>query len=861
VELEHVTTLLRNGRRSAILAGAAGVGKTRLGIECLEIAASEGFVTLRVAATQRAAGLPFGAFASFVPDLSPGSDRLRVLRQVANAVLERGEGNPVAILVDDAHLLDESSAALTHLLATMEQVFVLGTMRTGEHVPQPVVALWKDGLADRLEIHPFSPAEVGDLLTSALGGPVDGATAHLLYERTGGNALFLREVVLASLEGNVLRLDEGMWRLSGSLWISPRLLEILEVRIGRVPDSARRALRLLALGEPLGVEILQRTNPQTDLKRLEDRGLVQVERSGRRLDARLGHPLYAEVLRARIAPLRARAAARALADALEATGGRRREDTLRIGALRLDGGGSVRPEFMLRAAAAARERCDFALAERLARVAVAAGAGFYAGLLLGQVLWLQGRAEQAEQQLSRLVDQADNDEQRAMLASTRVTVLYFGLNRATGAIEVANEAEATINELAPRDAITAERARLLGRSGRYADAVELIEPLLKRASGPTLVAACMAAATSMGPTGQTSGAIDAAERGLRAHLALTGAPLAFGPFFHGMLRSEALAYAGRLAEAGASARDGYEAAVKEGSIEAQAGFSIPLGLAALAEGRVATAARHAAEAAGALRELGWWMILRKALAIRAHAEALGGAFETARVLLEEGDALGVAQGDYFGPEVLRARAWTEVAVGVAEACACLKAAAAMARAGGAGAFESAALHDLARLGRAPEVVPRLRDLAEVVEGPLAPARARHAAALATRDAPGLDAASAAFEALGANLLAAEAAADAATAWQRAGAPRRKAAAERRAHRLAGRCEGARTPALTAVAARAVLSPRELEIARLAAGGATSKQIADRLCLSVRTVDNKLHAAYEKLGVRGRDELAGALEGY
>jgi DNA-binding CsgD family transcriptional regulator len=185
----------------------------------------------------------------------------------------------------------------------------------------------------------------------------------------------------------------------------------------------------------------------------------------------------------------------------------------------------------------------------------------------------------------------------------------------------------------------------------------------------------------------------------------------------------------------------------------------------------------------------------------------------------------------------------------------------MARAGGARVFESAALHDLARLGRAAEVVPRLRELGRVVEGPLAPARAGHAAALATRDAPGLDAASAAFELLGANLLAAEAAADAATAWQRAGAPRRKAAAERRAHRLAARCEGARTPALTAVAARAVLSPRELEIARLAAAGATSKQIADGLCLSVRTVDNKLYAAYEKLGVGGRDELAAALEGY
>jgi DNA-binding NarL/FixJ family response regulator len=80
--------------------------------------------------------------------------------------------------------------------------------------------------------------------------------------------------------------------------------------------------------------------------------------------------------------------------------------------------------------------------------------------------------------------------------------------------------------------------------------------------------------------------------------------------------------------------------------------------------------------------------------------------------------------------------------------------------------------------------------------------------------------------------------------------------------LAARCEGARTPGLvTAVPARAALTPRELEIARLAAAGLANKEIAARLCLSHRTVENKLHSAYEKLGVQGRAELARTLETY
>ena len=65
-----------------------------------------------------------------------------------------------------------------------------------------------------------------------------------------------------------------------------------------------------------------------------------------------------------------------------------------------------------------------------------------------------------------------------------------------------------------------------------------------------------------------------------------------------------------------------------------------------------------------------------------------------------------------------------------------------------------------------------------------------------------------------------------------------------------------TPALTRN--DGVLTPREAEIARLAAGGESSKQIAESLAISARTVDNHLAAVYVKLGIRGRDRLAAVL---
>lgn len=177
----------------------------------------------------------------------------------------------------------------------------------------------------------------------------------------------------------------------------------------------------------------------------------------------------------------------------------------------------------------------------------------------------------------------------------------------------------------------------------------------------------------------------------------------------------------------------------------------------------------------------------------------------------------------------------------------------MAKWSGAYALESAALHDLARLGRAQEMASRLRELTGVVEGDFASARADHAAALTAQDAAGLDAASGTFEQCGAVLLAAEAAADAGAAWRRRGEPRRATASERRSRALAARSEGARTPSLaTAAPARAALTTRELEIARLAATGLANREIAARLYLSHRTVENKLR----RLDIRALSRVSG-----
>jgi DNA-binding NarL/FixJ family response regulator len=92
------------------------------------------------------------------------------------------------------------------------------------------------------------------------------------------------------------------------------------------------------------------------------------------------------------------------------------------------------------------------------------------------------------------------------------------------------------------------------------------------------------------------------------------------------------------------------------------------------------------------------------------------------------------------------------------------------------------------------------------------------------------------------------------AHRAAGQEQASRASAARSKVLADACEGARTPALRVLEQPPGLTPREREVASFAASGLTNRAIAERLVLSVRTVDNHLQHAFDKLGIRNRRAL-------
>src|SRR4029078_12484890 len=77
----------------------------------------------------------------------------------------------------------------------------------------------------------------------------------------------------------------------------------------------------------------------------------------------------------------------------------------------------------------------------------------------------------------------------------------------------------------------------------------------------------------------------------------------------------------------------------------------------------------------------------------------------------------------------------------------------------------------------------------------------------------------------------------------------------RAEALADRCGGALTPALRRAAEPLPLTDREREIVMLIGEGLSSRAVADRMMLSVRTVEGHIYRAMAKTGASSRPELA------
>lgn len=848
--------------------GPSGVGKTRLAEACAASAEEAGRRVFRAGADRSGEVVPLGAVAHLLPansleevgdgDVKEAVVRARLLDAARRSLAESTatSGVPV-LLLDDAHRLDGASLAMVDRLLIDGSVFGLATVMTGKVVPETITRWWRDERAVRLDLADLDPIGVDTLLHVVLQGPLDADASAQLWRACRGNVLALRELVLGALERQVLVFDERVWRLTGPLGTTTRLRELVEARIGGLDATARAALELLALCQPVGLSQLEARFGLTTLEALEMNGLISVRIDGRRAAVRLGHPLHEEVLRAALPTLGARSVLLAQAEAVETWGARRREDPMRVATWRLASTGRADPDLLVRGARLARFSRNHRQAADLARAALAGQPSAAAGLVLGESLYDLASYEEAETVLAEAISRASTDDELVRVATVRRRNLFWGCRRDADALAIGRTVAPRLQSPAARDELIVGEAEVLAYGGRPVEALALLDGVDETVPRVAVLAAIPRAA-ALATTGRTEEAIAVSQRGYDEHLAL-GDELAIAPAgTHVVNRTWALVEAGRLGEAEQLGRQWLDAAARVRMPLGVTWFCIHLARCALAQGRPATARQLAERALMNADMWGFEGLRPMANAVLAVSHCLLGNAAQSAAHADRTDPLMTGYG-FLGPELSLGPAWALVAGGdlVAARTVLISAADAAEQAGHV-PVAAGLLHDAIRLGARTSEAIRLAALASATDSVLVAAKADHAQALIDDDASRLAASADRFEAIGALLLAAEASTAAAGAWRRVHEPRRATALARRAAHLAHHCEGVMTPGLVDTNTVVLLTTRERDVAMLAAAGHASRVIAERLYLSVRTVENHLGHVYEKLGVSGRKALADAI---
>lgn len=847
-ELQRLTAHVLE-RRAVLVVGAPGAGTTHLLQRLRDELAGAEVEHLLLRGADGEAGIALVAFAPLLArfEVQPDGDDQRAALEVYTRLPPRVATSGLAVLVDDLPLLTRASQVLLAQLARAG-VAVVATTHDIDTVPRAILDDIGGPRGWQVEqLGPLSDDAVLAMAAELVGDQLAAPTAATLLHLAGGNPFAVRELVASSASE---RTSGPAGMDLGSLRVTPRLAGLVTRRLAALDPEAHQLLELLSATGPLPSSELDRDT----VRALQDAALLRAAGDAPSDAVEVADALLRTVLSQGLAGDRRRDLLRE-AVALLARRPEWHDVEVR---LRARAGDDVAAEPLLEVAgrALARGRAEVAL-ELLDRLPHDAALRPAARLLRGAALSSEEQLEAAE---TELVAALEAEEERTRLAAGHELGLLLAV-RAQRPVDAVTRVQAVLDTL-----VDPTRRRVLaGDLVKWRLMAGLpVEPLPGEPdpTGPHADEPDHAAVVNGAVIGAMIASLDGAPA-LARELVTTGT--------ESLARTDTVpAYVGHLLRLSAYLADAFDGRLDHAEEVAHAHrrraaqvADPSLGMWEYATAELALHAGRLTDAEvlvdRAVRHLAW----RDFTGLRPSATALRAAVLARRGAQDAAEALVASLPPEHTADVkvtlhlARVRAQRHLLAGDAAAAGNVLADA------GLQAVEQSHRHlgllalDDAVLADPASAADRSALLAEHVhpEAALGAVLLRRTHAIARGDAPELVEVAAELERMGLPGRAASCLGTARELFERSG----RGEAGRRAH----------LRQLTVLADHdavswpprsrpALLSPRELEVARLAAARLRSREIAENCGLSVRTVDNHLARVYRKLGVSGRDDLPDAL---
>ena len=829
------------GPLSLLVRGHGGVGKSRFLAEVAGRAAERGIALRHVVGTRIGRTVRLGALAHLLPAPWHGASPRPGPAGIAAAILE---ANPESIFtIDDAHLLDPASATVIEAIVDSGQARIVAASDHAAALPPT------DRRSALIELEPLSHHETRQLLHAVLGPSLDDATEATIWRMTRGNALYLKHLVDSSVaEGLLHRGPDQVWRWKDpTVTTSRSLSDLWAMELNASDPHPGPLMRLLAATGPLPADCVARLVGEEVVCHVRRRGWVHETVDG----LAIVHGLHCDIAGSSNTPRDAQRlrgqAAKAL---LQAASG---ADPIRLATLWSESDLDPDPEILLAGSAAADRQLDTTTAERLARAAVAAGGGHRARLRHARALKLLGSGAEVDTALDAVGTDVSASDGRSDATILRASNLLWQLRDPAGAHRlIAAEAAAATPDRRRRLAVfTALQAALAGTPTR---ALTILSDTDR--SGLTRLGTLSTyhietlAAADLGDIGRLRRQFSLA----RATIDITGREV-----FHLIAMSDTvclgLAAAGLLAESTEVAEHcGRLTAAVPGDAR-----SVSVAIGAVAQLHAGAIGDAIANLDPAHLDFGPWghssgMAYRYRIFFT-RAVAIAGDTGRAESELERTVASYHPAWGQLDSDLALTRAWVAAARGrITEAGRAAREGAELARERDQYAREVLCRQTSLHFWDT-DVGDRLDELDQLTDGPRAGLVDRYARALSGRDASALLAVSHGFEQIGDRLAAIVTSTQCAFLHRLDGNHGSAMSCRERAAALAAPAGIDAGPPIFGVWLDLPLTIRESEVVMLSAGGATDREIAAALGISVRTVRGHIDRACTRTRVHDRDELA------